>query len=56
MGNIIRDRIGPGPATHNRRRPTIDGAFVPKGLVVQQGGYSTYEEAPGDHKWVYLDF
>ena len=55
LRNLIQDRIGNGPATYHRERNTIDGVFGTERLEVEQCGYSSFDEAPGDHRWHFLD-
>lgn len=43
------------PPTYERGRDTIDGVFMSRGLVIQQGGYTSFDQSPSDHRWIWFD-
>jgi hypothetical protein len=57
MGLIepLLERYGPGPETFHTGTTTIDGVFITGGIRIQQGGYTSHEASPGDHRWIWID-
>jgi len=55
LREVLLELNGPGPNTHNRGTETIDGIFASEGIDIRQGGYSTFEESPSDHRWLWID-
>ena len=43
------------PQTFEYGSTPIDGAFISEGMTVKQGGYTTFEDSPSDHRWWWLD-
>ena len=55
LKEALIERYGQGPETHHLGTKTIDGVFTSRGINIKQGGYTTHEESPGDHRWLWLD-
>jgi len=55
LREVLIELHGKGPNTHNRGTETIDGVFASEGIDIKQGGYSTFEESPSDHRWLWVD-
>ena len=55
MREIIINRYGKGPETHQEGTTTIDGIFTTSGIDIRQGGYTSHEVSPGDHRWTWID-
>ena len=55
LREAITHRYGKGPATHNRGSTTIDGLFVPNDVSIEQGGYISEHDSPGDHRFIWAD-
>jgi hypothetical protein len=51
----ITQRYGSGPETYHKGTTTIDGIFMTPGLSMKQGGYTSHEISPGDHRWIWMD-
>ena len=55
LSEILIARYGKGPETFHSGTKTIDGIFATRGINIKQGGYTTHEESPGDHRWLWID-
>ena len=55
MKEILISRYGKGPETYHTGTKTIDGIFATPGISIQQGGYTSHEESPSDHRWLWVD-
>ena len=55
LKEVLISRYGEGPETYQGGTKTIDGIFVSTGLKITQGGYTTHEASPSDHRWVWMD-
>ena len=55
MEEVIIARYGEGPETYSSGSTTIDGIFGTRGINIKQGGYTTHEESPSDHRWLWID-
>ena len=49
MREVIIERYGEGPPTHNWGSTTIDGIFATEGINITQGGYGGFDLSPTDH-------
>jgi len=55
LQNLIKDTNRPGPNTYSRGKTSIDGAYGTPRIKLKQGGYSTFDKSPSDHRFFYLD-
>ena len=55
MTELLIERYGKGPNTHQRGKDTIDGVFGTSGIKMLRGGYTTFDCSPSDHRWVWID-
>ena len=55
LKEVLITRLGKGPETHQEGTNTIDGIFTTEGIEIRQGGYTTHEVSPGDHRWLWVD-
>ena len=55
LTEVLTSRYGNGPETHREGSTTIDGIFMTPGLTMCQGGYTSHEVSPGDHRWLWID-
>jgi hypothetical protein len=44
-----------GFSTYARGSTVIDGVFVSDGLSITKGGYTSNDESPSDHRWIWFD-
>jgi exonuclease III len=55
LREVLVQRYGRGPNTHMRGRTTIDGVFATEGINITRGGYTTIDDSPSDHRWIWVD-
>ena len=55
MREILINRYGKGPPTHQRGSTTIDGIYATSGIEAIQGGYVEEFDSPGDHRFIWID-
>ena len=55
LTELLTSRYGVGPETYHIGTNTIDGIFATRGITIQQGGYTSHEESPSDHRWLWID-
>jgi len=44
-----------GFSTYSRGSTVIDGVFLSQGLHIERGGYTSFDESPSDHRWIWFD-
>ena len=42
------------PHTHARGSLLIDGIFISEGVQIIQGGYTSFDDSPSDHRWLWV--
>jgi hypothetical protein len=47
--------IDKGFSTYSRGSTVIDGVFLSQGLQISKGGYTSIDDSPGDHRWIWFD-
>jgi len=47
--------IPQGFSTYARGSRIIDGVFISKGLCIEKAGYTSFDESPSDHRWIWFD-
>lgn len=52
---LEKHEIKQGFSTYFRGSTVIDGVFISPGLSIEHGGYTSYDESPSDHRWLWFD-
>lgn len=42
-------------STYERGSTIIDGVFMSQGLQIDNGGYTSFDKSPSDHRWLWFD-
>jgi hypothetical protein len=50
LRELMIEKYGHGPPTHNRGLTTIDGVFATEKLHMRQGKYIKFDQSPSDHR------
>ena len=52
---VITEKYGAAPNTHERGTDLIEGVFMSEGMNIVKGGYTSFDESPSDHRWLFID-
>ena len=55
LREVMIDWYDKGPNTHMRGSTTIDGIYATEGISILRGGYTTIEDSPSNHRWIWVD-
>jgi len=55
MQEVLTEKYGAAPNTHERGTDPIEGVFMSEGMNIVKGGYTSFEESPSDHRWLFID-
>ena len=55
MQEVLTEKYGAAPNTHERGTDPIEGVFMSDGMNIVKGGYTSFEESPSDHRWLFID-
>lgn len=52
---IEKYNVTEGFSTYSRGSKVIDGVFLSNGLDLEVGGYTSQDDSPSDHRWIWFD-
>ena len=55
LREVLIEKYGQLPNTHLRGSCPINGIFISDDVNILQGGYTSFEDSPSDHQWLWFD-
>ena len=55
MREVLTEKYGAAPNTHERGTDPIEGIFISEGMNIVKGGYILFEESLSDLRWLFID-